>query len=908
MKVSLFKAIGLHSQTLGVWALGLLLLCGCGSDQLLVDDDQQPDPVVVDIPIAYVKRPLPLDDNGQLITADLRTPYDFLPGAALFLKPRAASSAPETNISDRAFFNEEQIAQATTENPLPGYDVKDLEVSFDGQKLVFAMRAPEIEDADDDEQPTWNIWEYNRSTDELRRVIASDIVAEAGQDTAPVYLPDGRIAFSSTRQAGNQAVLLDEGKPQYQGLDEGLDMAASVLHVMNDDGTEIQQISYNQSHDLDPSILASGKILFSRWDQAGNNNSINLYRMNTDGSELELVYGRHSHDSDRADEELQFVQTRPLPDGTILSALKPFESNSVGGDFVQIDIENYIDNTQPTADNVGLSGPAQQPILFDNIAIDGSISAGGRFASVYPLWDGSGRVIFSWSQCRVYDPNQEVIEGQARIILPCDENLLANPDIEEAPLLFGLWIYDVADNTQLPLGIPQEGVMYTEALAMESRDFPGDSQQAQTFDAELASANLARVHIKSVYDFAGEDLSGVGISTLADPTQTPANQRPVQFLRVVKAVSIPDDDVRDFDPSAFGRNRNQLMREIIGYVPVEPDGSVLFDIPANLPVAFSLLDGNGMRVSERHQNWLQFAPGEVKTCNGCHNQNSTAPHGRNDAEAPSINLGAATTGAPFPNTNPALFADLGETMAQVRGRIQGIITPQADLQFDDHWTDPAVAVPAESFAFRYADLNTPLPVTTACATQWTDLCRVQINYPQHIQPLWDLSREVLADDEITVLADHTCVSCHSPSDEAQMPRVPAAQLDLTGQPSTDDPDVLTSYREVMFPDNQQELNQGALVDVLIPATDANGDPLFETDENGDLILDANGNPIPIFNTVRVNNSMSPNGARSSARFFAPFSSGGSHQGWLSGTELKLLAEWLDIGGQYYNNPFSAPAD
>jgi hypothetical protein len=32
-----------------------------------------------------------------------------------------------------------------------------------------------------------------------------------------------------------------------------------------------------------------------------------------------------------------------------------------------------------------------------------------------------------------------------------------------------------------------------------------------------------------------------------------------------------------------------------------------------------------------------------------------------------------------------------------------------------------------------------------------------------------------------------------------------------------------------------------------------------------------------------------------------------HTGWLSPAELRLISEWLDIGGQYYNDPFVAPA-
>jgi hypothetical protein len=32
-----------------------------------------------------------------------------------------------------------------------------------------------------------------------------------------------------------------------------------------------------------------------------------------------------------------------------------------------------------------------------------------------------------------------------------------------------------------------------------------------------------------------------------------------------------------------------------------------------------------------------------------------------------------------------------------------------------------------------------------------------------------------------------------------------------------------------------------------------------------------------------------------------------HTGFLTSAELRLIAEWLDIGAQYYNDPFVAPA-
>jgi hypothetical protein len=889
----------------------LLVLVGCGSDQILTSE-QEPDPVVVDIPIAFVKRVIPLDEDLEIIPQNLGKPNNFVGGAGLYIKSRASASAVEINISDRAFFSEEEIALATEENPLAPYDVKDLSLSYDGNRIVFAMRAPEIEGADDDEQPSWNLWQYDLQEDELTRIISSDILAETGQDISPAYLPDGRIVFSSTRQDANQAILLDEGKPQYQGLEENRDEPASVLHVIEEDGSDIQQISFNQSHDLDPSVLSSGKILFSRWDQAGNNDTINLYRMNTDGSELEIVYGRHSHQSTRSNRPLQFSQAVEMPNGRILTALREFENVQWGGDYSSIDIENYIDDQQPIASQTGLAGPAQIAALFEDIVIDGSVSPGGYFSAVSPLWDSSERVLFSWSQCRVYDPEQPVpdplLEEDLRTILPCSEELIANEAIEAAPLLYGLWIFDPLDNTQLPVAIPQEGLMYTEVMAMQSRPFADNAQMAEEFDPDLADKNLGMVHIRSIYDFAGVDGSPQGIAALADPTQTPVTDRPVRFLRVVKAVSIPDEDVRDFSNVAFGRDRNQSLREIIGYVPVEPDGSVFFQVPANVPLAFSLLDENGMRVGQRHQNWLQFAPGEVRQCNGCHTQGSELPHGRSDAEATSINQGAATTGVPFPNTNPALFADLGETMAQTTGRINGVQYPSADISFSDIWSDPAIQTPSADFTYAYGDLDSALPITASCATDWTDLCRIQHNFPEHIQPLFDVPRQIFAEDGVTLLEDRTCVSCHTNVGPDELLQVPVAQLDLRGVPSNENAEQFIAYRELMFNDAEQEFLEGAIVDRLVEVTDGNGDTVFELDEDGELILDAEGNPIPVLQTINIGNSMSNNGALSSSRFFQNFDQNGAHAGWLTPAEIKLLAEWLDIGGQYYNNPFDAPLD
>ncbi|HEY4972745.1 MAG TPA: hypothetical protein VII41_03995, partial [Steroidobacteraceae bacterium] len=45
-----------------------------------------------------------------------------------------------------------------------------------------------------------------------------------------------------------------------------------------------------------------------------------------------------------------------------------------------------------------------------------------------------------------------------------------------------------------------------------------------------------------------------------------------------------------------------------------------------------------------------------------------------------------------------------------------------------------------------------------------------------------------------------------------------------------------------------------------------------------------------------------------SHFFQVFVTDATHIGLLSPAELRLLSEWVDIGAQYYNNPFVAPTN
>ncbi len=872
----------------------LLTACGGGGGiSIAGNNTQDPDPVVVDYPIAYVKRALPLDNNGNIDSENVLDPTAFQPGAALYIRDRANASAREINITAGVFGDDEL------------YDVKDVNASYDGTQIVFAMRAPEVENSDI--QPTWNIWLYDLTTSTLSRVITSNTIAEEGEDVAPYFLPDGRIVFSSTRQSRSRAILQDTLRLRFSALTDARDTKAFVLHTMNSDGSNIEQITFNQSHDLYPVVRADGKIVYLRWDRAQRNN-LSLYTVKPDGSENEILYGYHSQNTGTNNTQATFTDNQIMPDGRVMTILQARNSDKLGGDLVAIDGENFIDIGQPTYANAGSSGEGQAPLSLATVDLTDNISPHGYFNSAHPLYDGTNRLLVSWSPCRLYD-------ATTNRILPCTDANLALPGITEANPLYSLWIYDLDSGIQRPVMTPEENVMVTDAITLEARSNPTFLiPLSVTADSDLLSEGVGVLHIRSIYDLDGVETLPDGtiepgaIARLSDPAQTNAANRPARFLRLTKATSIPDDDDLDFDNTAFGVSNARGMREILGYVPIEPDGSVKVKVPAEVAFTIDIVDSNGQRISQPHLNWLSLKPGEQKECTGCHASGSGEPHGRLDAQGPSLHNGALNAGYVYPNTDPTLTAaTAGETMAEIYARINGVRKPSVNMLFTDDWS-AGVKDPDLSLTYASIDaLNTPpasAPVSASCQTNWQADCRTVINYEDHIQPLWEFSRGLAG--------NATCTNCHNRVDSMSNAQVPAGQLELTNQYDDQVTTHMVSYRELFTADVELELDGGTLIIRQIQATDGNGNPIFQTDNNGDPILDGDGNPIPVLVTVPVNPSLTAgnSGSNRSRTFFERLSGQRvdtvDHTGFMSDSELRLIREWVDNGAQYYNNPEDAP--
>ncbi|MDP9014864.1 MAG: hypothetical protein M3O41_19820 [Pseudomonadota bacterium] len=908
--MNIFRHCDIGHGLLRLAALALpLLVAGCSSG---VSDHapglagtQTADPGTFSYPLAYIKRPPPKTD------IDVRDLITSTAGGDLYIRDQASAGAAETNVTA-------SITKGTG-------DVRDLDVSVDGKKLVFALRLtlnPNKPNTDVT-QPNWKIYEYDATTKKVTQLTNDDTTA--GHDVSPHYLPDGRIVFASTRQSATQALLIDEGRPQYAAQTDDRKQAIFLLHVMNADGTNVHQISFNTNHDFAPSVLANGQIVFSRYESI-NGDQISLYRSNPDGTALELYYGENSHatGADIAGTNtnvIQFLNARQMANGKLLAIVRPFLGTQLGGDLVQIDAAGFVEINQP-ATPTGAAGTAQTSATTLGVTTDADKpSLGGRFASAFPLLDGTNRLLVSWAPCLVL--NSTVTPATTSV---CTTANTSGANVQMAPPQYTIWTYDMDAGTLSPMLSAQSGTTIVDPVILKARTAPTYIPDFAPTGAAAVLANNANggigvLAIRSVYDFDGVDTvpTATGnaalpnIAALADPKQATADQRPARFIRIEKAVEIPDKTVRKINNSAFGP-AGMGMREILAYAPVEPDGSVKVEVPANVPFTIDILDKNARRIGARHTSWLQLRPGETKTCNGCHTagSKSTPSHGRTGLTA-SVNAGASAAGAVFPDTAASLpAANAGDTMADTRasntcqtGSTDCSEVPSIDVIYTDVWTNPAAAGRAAdlTFSYLYSDLTTLPPTvnnsanTNAHCKQWDPLCRSTVHYPLHIQSLWSFTRPSTVPGDPT--PDHTCMLCHNALSAANAIQVPAGQLDLTATASTVDPTVVTSYEELLFAHNEQTLNMGALQDLLVSVP---------------------GPPDPVTGlptTVMVPVSLAPpmvagSAGASVAKFLRMFDGTYhdptlDHTGFLSKAELRLITEWLDIGAQYYNDPFVAPA-
>jgi hypothetical protein len=98
--------------------------------------------------------------------------------------------------------------------------------------------------------------------------------------------------------------------------------------------------------------------------------------------------------------------------------------------------------------------------------------------------------------------------------------------------------------------------------------------------------------------------------------------RPIRSLRVFQV--LPKSQTHVANQPRLGYANAESARMLLGSVPVEPDGSAYFRVPARKPLYFQAVDGSG-RAVHGMRSVVYLQPGERRGCVGCHERPGTSP-------------------------------------------------------------------------------------------------------------------------------------------------------------------------------------------------------------------------------------------------------------------------------------------
>lgn len=166
--------------------------------------------------------------------------------------------------------------------------------------------------------------------------------------------------------------------------------------------------------------------------------------------------------------------------------------------------------------------------------------------------------------------------------------------------LWGIYLVDVYDNLTLIKEMDGEG--FINPIPLKKRPTPPVIPDKVNEDKKEST-----VFIQDIYE--GEGLPGVPKGT-------------VKKLRILAYEYAYRDSPSDH--YAQGIQSGWDIKRLLGEVPVEEDGSVIFTIPANTPISLQPLDSMG-RAIQWMRSWFVGMPGETVSCIGCHEDQNQIP-------------------------------------------------------------------------------------------------------------------------------------------------------------------------------------------------------------------------------------------------------------------------------------------
>jgi len=393
-------------------------------------------------------------------------------------------------------------------------------------------------------------------------------------DMHPCYLPDGGIVFASSRC-------------EYGTLCDSPDaLATTVLHRMDGDGSHITKLTNSPVSEFSPSMMADGRVLYTRWEYVdkGQLGIKCLWAMHPDGSGSVEIYGNDIRVPP------SFLHGRQIPGYANLFVFlgTPHYPQSGIGTVIRADMTKPIRTREPMTYITPHVDIRQEPGW--NHLVDGKWvrhTRGPLYMDPYPL----SREVFLVSH---------------------------NPDKPwNDPKAYGLCLLTESGAHQWVHRDP--AISCWEPYPLRPRPTPPVLPSA--LDPKLAARNLAVCLVQDVH----HGMEGI---------------RPgeVKYLRVMEQLPRPWDARRFWDQrSRYNGHTNLVSRgkaiaakAMWGVVPVREDGSAHFYVPANRNIYFQALDANYMEL-QRERTYVNYMPGERRSCVGCHDTPDDTPHGRRAA-------------------------------------------------------------------------------------------------------------------------------------------------------------------------------------------------------------------------------------------------------------------------------------
>lgn len=445
-------------------------------------------------------------------------------------------------------------------NAPEGGTLRDPSVSFDGKKIVFSMRKSYTED-------DYHLYDYNVENGAVRQLTFGTGFA----DIEPCCLPDGNIIFASTR---------------CMQIVDCWWTDVSNLYCCDKDGRFMRRFGFDQVHTNYPQVLNDGRVIYTRWDYNDRTQMYPqpLFSMNYDGTGQTEYYGNNSWFPN------SLLHARGIPNSNKAVAVASGHHTHQRGKLI------LIDRAKGTQENQGatLIAPVRETKAE---IIDQYGQSGDQFQ--YPLAIDEENFIVA------YQP-----EGMRR--QPIKEGKYED-GWQYAGVPFGIYYMDI-NNSKRELLAWDALVSCGQPVPVQEREVP--MLRASSVDY---GKDTGLYYVQDVY--FGPGLQGIERGTIKE-------------LRIValefRAAGIEYNTNRyKYQPNtniSLGAlvstpvsidNGSWDVKRVLGTVPVEPDGSVFFEVPARTPVYFQLLNDRGETV-QTMRSWSTLQPGERQNCFGCH--------------------------------------------------------------------------------------------------------------------------------------------------------------------------------------------------------------------------------------------------------------------------------------------------